>query len=174
MKIASAAKQTVGTLAAVAVPAFGGQLVSAVAKAKAPGLVGGLPDIAVDAGGGVIASALTLGVAYALGGKAAAMRAIPFVGAGLIMGVALPKVDDVIDGAVKAAVGAGGAAPAALPAAGANAKPGGFRVVPGGALGATLPGGSELGGTLPGGREGVSSVRAFSAGGQSYVGGTLP
>jgi hypothetical protein len=173
------AKHTATTLATVAVPALGGQLASAAGKALLPGSIGKMPNMLADAVGGGVVGALTLGVVFALGGKGAAMRAIPFVAAGAALGVGLPYVDDVIDAMVAGILGAPTVAAAA--SAAAVTAPGGVRRIPGGvprtqALGGTIPGGvprtQALGGTIPGGRRGTSSVAQFRR--TTTPGGVMP
>jgi hypothetical protein len=147
-------------LGTVGVPAFGGQVLSALLQ-KHVGFVreagsSTLGEALVDGGSGAVLGALEVGAAFLIGGKDEALRTLPFALGGAAMCGALPLVDKGIDGllGVDADVPlttqqltVAKTATLQLPTKMAT-----LRKVPGGSdLGETLPGGSDLGETLPGG-----------------------
>lgn len=142
-------------LGLVAVPAFGGQVLSAVAKAKVD-MIGDLADsaigeILVDGVASAAIGAVELGVAGLMGGKKGMIKALPFALGGVFMSALLPALDRGIDAVIGDALGDDDPPPATA------------KKLPGGApdLGYSLPGGSpELGYSVPGG---ASSTRGNAA-----------
>lgn len=140
--IVQKATQALTVLGLVALPAYGGQLASAAAKAKIDSLrskaAGSMfVEFLVDLGGGLLVGALELGAAAMLGSKGAVMRVLPYAGGGAILGATLPVFDRVVDKFVKHLVGGAvdvGADAAAAPAPGGRRRTSTtLRALPGGA-----------------------------------------
>lgn len=153
------ATQAVTVIGLVAVPAFGGQFVSAAAKAKVTKLRNAAAgsravEFFVDLGGGVLAQALPLGLAAAIGMKGSVLRALPFTLAGVVMGALLPIVDTGIDKWVRALIGGTDDA-AGADAADASTTPGGPRRMHGTRRSSTLR-------ALPGGKRDTVYQRSKS------------
>ena len=135
-------------LGLVAVPAFGGQVLSAVAKAKID-MVGDLAEsalgeILVDGVASAAIAGVELGIAAAMGGKKGFGKTLPFALGGVLMSALLPALDRGIDAVVGDAFGDDNTAPPSK-----QLKPGGAPE-----LGYSLPGGApELGYSVPGGAE---------------------
>lgn len=146
----------------VAAPAFGGQLVSAGAKAAFPSLASAtagsrIAEFFADLGGGAVVGALEVGLAVLISGKASASRVLPFAIGGAVIGAALPVADDLVDSAVSKMFGA--PAPLAQLQAAARKqlapantmstarlamarKPGGVDAMPSQGFGGLVPGGA--------------------------------
>jgi hypothetical protein len=162
----TAAKGSVGALVAVGVPAFGGQVLSAILKAKSDmvrdATEGPIGEAAIDAASAIPFALAEIALAGALWGKQGMARATPLAVGGVLICGALPLVDRGIDRLVAGMFDDDDDKPAtsgALPPKGMHqldAEYSGGRVPAGavGAIGETLPGGpvGDLGETLPGGR----------------------
>jgi len=143
----------------VAGPAFGGQLVSAGAKAAFPSLANAtagsrVAEFFADLGGGAVVGALEVGIAMLISGKGSVSRVLPFAIGGAVIGAALPVADDLVDSAVSEMFGA----PAPLaqlqaaqrkqlaPMTNARIamarKPGGVDAMPSQGIGGLVPGGA--------------------------------
>lgn len=97
IKIGQQVQKSATVIGLVALPAFGGQVVSELAK---DAIGADLPDMVYDAAGGTLVAAAELGALYAIKGKATAMQALPFAAAGAAMCALLPALDGMVGSAV--------------------------------------------------------------------------
>ena len=132
----------------VAVPAFGGQVVSGLLQAMfdevAAFALDDFGQAVVDLGGGLIVGAIEVGIASAIGGKRLAAQTAPFAVAGAVLGAAVPLMDKAAKSIVSSLASAPGMKPVMTgktPLQLVQQAAGGILVSPQGSLGGVVAGG---------------------------------